>query len=230
MSFSHCTQAQYETSPALWHTGLIRMSNDARIEKRRSLERVLMQEIGADQPALVLGECRVDRKGFFHFIGARLKYLEQIAVPALEVLEHLGQLAGSGFGIERHDSIDDVVRPCPVGGIEVPRFGCRLEWAHDHSRRIGAQIETLPVQKRRSRQDTLDLTWAQSKGNQARKACSGAASARLPTVRSSWRISARLRRYETADSPPRFSLARSGCNPSQQLPVSKSINGADRSL
>ena len=34
-----------------------------------------------------------------------------------------------------------------LGGVEVPRLGSRLEWAHHHPRRIGAQIESLPVQE-----------------------------------------------------------------------------------
>jgi hypothetical protein len=89
----------------------------------------------------------VRREGFFHFIGTRLEYLKQITVAALEILEDLGQLVGSGFWIEGHDSVDDVIRPCLVDGTEVPRFGCRLERAHDYSRRIGAQTRTLPVQK-----------------------------------------------------------------------------------
>jgi hypothetical protein len=57
-------------------------------------------------------------------------------------------LGGYRRGIELQDSVDDVVRPCLVNGVEAPRFGRWLERAYDHSRRIGAQIESLPVQKR----------------------------------------------------------------------------------
>jgi hypothetical protein len=48
---------------------------------------------------------------------------------------------------KRQDPVDDMVRPSLVGGVEVPRLGRRLERAHHHPRRIGAQIESLPVQK-----------------------------------------------------------------------------------
>jgi hypothetical protein len=88
------------------------------------------------------------RKGFFHLSGTRLEYLEQIAMPPLKVLEHLGQLGGSGFGIEGEDSVDDVVRPCLVNSIEVPWFSRRLERPHDDPCRVGAQIQALSAHTR----------------------------------------------------------------------------------
>ena len=69
-------------------------------------------------------------------------------MAALEILEHVGQLAGRGLRIERQDPVDDMVGARLVGGVEVARLGRRLERAHDHARRIGAQIESLPVQER----------------------------------------------------------------------------------
>jgi hypothetical protein len=44
------------------------------------------------------------------------------------------------------------------------------------------------------------------------------------------RISTRPRRYDNTDSAPLFSLIRSGCRPSAQLPVSGSINAVRRSF
>ena len=87
------------------------------------------------------------RKGVFHFVGARLECLQQVAVAPLEILKDIGQLAGCRLRIERQDPVDDMVRPGLVGGIEVPRFGRRLERTHDDPRRIGAQIKSLPVQE-----------------------------------------------------------------------------------
>ncbi|RYF30303.1 MAG: hypothetical protein EOO23_05435 [Comamonadaceae bacterium] len=49
-------------------------------------------------------------------------------------------------------------------------------------------------------------------------------------TRASWRISARLSRYDTTDSPPRFSFGRSRWRPSRQAPVSRSTKGVERSL
>src|ERR1035438_3113470 len=45
----------------------------------------------------------------------------------------------------------------------------------------------------------------------------------VAVIRLSWRISTRLRRYDSADSAPLFSLGRSGWSPSEQLPVSRLI-------
>src|SRR4029078_7246143 len=44
------------------------------------------------------------------------------------------------------------------------------------------------------------------------------------------RISTRARRYDSADSAPIFSLARSGSRPSEQLPVFGSISAVCRSF
>lgn len=114
-----------------------------------------MQKIRPDELALDLGENRMRAKSVFHFVGARREFLEQIAVASLEVLKNFGQLDGGRFRIERQDPVDDMIRPGPIRGIKVPRFGCRLEGAHDHSRWIGPQIESLPVQERGLRQRAL---------------------------------------------------------------------------
>ena len=57
--------------------------------------------------------------------------------------------AGSvgGRGSEREDSIDDMVGPRLIGGVELTRFGRGLERPDDHSRRIGTQIQTLSIGK-----------------------------------------------------------------------------------
>ncbi len=86
---------------------------------------------------MLFRERRMRREGVLHFIRARLEYLEQIAVSALEILEDFGELAHRCCGIERQDAIDDVVRAGLVGDVEVARFGCRLERAHEHPGRIG---------------------------------------------------------------------------------------------
>src|SRR4029077_5693615 len=111
MPFSNRTQAQYEASSALRRAGLIGVSDDARIEQRGRLERILVEEIGTHQLALFPCESGVRRERFLHFIGTCLEYLQQITVAALEILEDLGQLVGSGFWIEPHDLDDHVSRP-----------------------------------------------------------------------------------------------------------------------
>ena len=104
-----------------------------------------MYKIGADQASLCRREIGVDRKGFFHFGGARLERPEQVAVPSLKILKHFAQLTMRCCVIESKDTGDDMVRPYLVGGVEISRFSCRLKWAHNHPRRIGAQIESLTI-------------------------------------------------------------------------------------
>ena len=58
-------------------------------------------------------------------------------MPALEILQDFGQQAGGGFAIECENAVDDMVGACLVGRVEIPRFGCRLERAHDHPCGLG---------------------------------------------------------------------------------------------
>ena len=131
MSLAHGPQAQDEAHAAFGRARLVRMRDDAGIEQRRGLERILMQEIRADQAALLLAEARVIGKGFFHFDGARLEGVEQVPMAALEIVEHVGELQCHRRRVERQHAIDDVVGAGLVGGIEVARFGRRLEGTHD---------------------------------------------------------------------------------------------------
>ncbi len=119
MPFPDRAKAEDEAAPAFRRAGLIGMGDDARIEQRRRFEGIFVEKIGPDQLALDLGETRVRRKGVFHLVGARLEGRQKIAVAALEILKDIGQLAGCHLGIERQDPVDDMVRPCLVGGVEV---------------------------------------------------------------------------------------------------------------
>ncbi len=81
-----------------------------------------MQKIGADQLTLRPVEDGVRGESVFHFVGARFKYLEQVPVPALEILQDVGELAGRRLRIKRQNAVDDMVRSRLVGGIEITRL------------------------------------------------------------------------------------------------------------
>ena len=68
-------------------------------------------------------------------------------MPALEILQDVGELGGNGFGIEGENPVDDMIGARLVGRVEIAGFGRRLERAHDHPRGIGTQIKRLPVQE-----------------------------------------------------------------------------------
>ena len=123
------------------------MRHDARIEQCRGFERIFIEKIGADQLTLNFGKSAVRRQGPFHFVGAGFERLQQVAVAAQEILQHVGELAGSCLGIECENPLDDMVGARLVGRIEIARFGRRLERTHDHPRRVWPQIECLPVQE-----------------------------------------------------------------------------------
>ena len=145
-------QAEDEPASAIGSARLIGMAHDARIEQGRRFERILVQEVGADQLALRLRESRVRLERIFHFGGPRLEDIEQVPVPAFEILQHLGKLLGRRLGIEAEHAVDDVIGPGLVGLVEVPRLGRRLEGAHDDPRRIRAQIQGLAIEEHGLRQ------------------------------------------------------------------------------
>ena len=83
----------------------------------------------------------------FHDVGAGLERLQQVAMPALEIFQDVGELAGNGFAVQRQHPVDDVIGACLVGRVEIAGLGRRLERAHDHPRGIWTEIERLPVQE-----------------------------------------------------------------------------------
>ena len=97
----------------------------------------------------------MSRQRLFHLVGAELEFLQQVAMPALKVLQDVGQQAGCDLRIERENTFDDMVGAGLVGRVEIARFGRRLERAYDHARGVGTQIERLPMQEGGLRQDVL---------------------------------------------------------------------------
>ena len=65
-----------------------------------------------------------------------------------EIVEDIRKLNRDGFRTERENPVDDMICTHLVGRVQVAGFGCRLEWPHDDSRWIGAQMKALPIQER----------------------------------------------------------------------------------
>ena len=82
-------------------------------------------------------------------------------MATLEILNDFSELSGSGIGIESQDTVDDVIRPPLVGGIQISWFSRRSKWTDDNPGRIGAQVQTLPIQKGDSDKMSLELTCAE---------------------------------------------------------------------
>jgi hypothetical protein len=148
MALSHGAKAQDEAHPACGCPALVRMRNDAGIEQGRRFEGVLVQKVGSHEPALFPGEGRVRGERVLHLLGAHFELLEQVAVPALEVFQHFGELDVRSPRVQREHPIDDAIRPRFVRRIQVSRFRGRLEGAHDYACRVGPEMKGLPVQER----------------------------------------------------------------------------------
>ncbi len=155
MSFADGTQTENEAQATFRRARLVRVPHDRGVEQGRGFVRIFAEKIGADQLALRFGESAVRRQHLFHDVGARLERLQQVAMPALEILQDIGELAGNGFGIEREHPVDDMIGAGLVGRVEIARFGRRLERAHDDARRIGPKVKRLPVQESGLQQGAL---------------------------------------------------------------------------
>ena len=134
---------------------LVRVRHDAGIEQRRRFERIFVQEVGADELALYFGKRTVRQQRLLHFVGPALERLQQVAMAALEILQHVCKLVGRGLRIEIENALDDMIGTRLVGRVEIARLGRRLERAHDHTRGIGTQIECLPIEKSGLQQGAL---------------------------------------------------------------------------
>src|SRR5579859_2651816 len=82
------TKAENEAQAAFGRTSLVGVRHDAGIEQCRGFERIFVQKIGAEKLSLGFGKGRVRRERIFHFVGAKLEGLQQIAMPALKVFQH----------------------------------------------------------------------------------------------------------------------------------------------
>src|SRR6267143_5137389 len=109
MSFAYGTETENEAQAAFRRVRLIGVRHDAGVEQGRGFKRIFVEEIGADQLALDVGKDAVSRQGLFHDVGAGLERLQQVAMPAVEILQDVGELAGNRLRIERENAVDDMV-------------------------------------------------------------------------------------------------------------------------
>ena len=86
-------------------------------------------------------------EGVFHFSRARFELGQQVAVPALEILQYVVEEACGRVGVHREHPAHDVVGSLPVGRVEVPRLARQPERSNHDPRRIGPQIERLTVEE-----------------------------------------------------------------------------------
>ena len=68
-------------------------------------------------------------------------------MPALEIFQDLRQLRRCILISQGQNTVNDVVGPGLVSGVQVARLRGRLEWPHDNSGRIGSKIKSLAVQE-----------------------------------------------------------------------------------
>ena len=117
MPFADGTKTQDESTAIFWCASLVGMPDDARIEQRRCLERVLVEKIRTNQATLRFAQLRMWHKRLLHLGGARLENIEQIPMATVEVFEHLAQLLRGSFGVEPKNPVDDMIGPELIGRV-----------------------------------------------------------------------------------------------------------------
>jgi hypothetical protein len=147
MPLANRAKAEDEPEPAFRCAALVWMTNDAGIEQRRGFKRIFVEKIGTDKPALHQAESGMIGKGPLHFVGAGLELSKQIGVSSLEVFQDIRKLRRRVLGAQGQNTVNDMIGPGLVGGIQIARFRGRLERPHDDPRRIRPKIESLPVQE-----------------------------------------------------------------------------------
>ena len=147
MPVANRAKAEEEPESTFRCAGLIWMGNDAGIEQRRCFKRIFVEKIGTDQLALHQAESGMIGKGPLHFVGAGLELSQQVGMPSLEIFQDIRKLRRRILSAQSQNTVNDVIGPGPVGGIQVAWFRGRLEGPHDNPGRIGTKIESLPVQE-----------------------------------------------------------------------------------
>src|ERR1700676_4278334 len=97
MPFAGRTQTENEAQATFRRVRLVGVRHDAGVEQGRGLERIFVEEIGADQLTLDGGEGAVSRQRLFHDVRAGLECFQQVAMPALEFFEEIGEWRGTGL-------------------------------------------------------------------------------------------------------------------------------------
>ena len=123
------------------------------------------------------------RESLLHLVGTELERLQQVAMPPLEVLQHILEQAGGNLRIKRENALDDMVGARLVGRIEVARLCRRFERADDDACGVGTQIECLSIEKSGEQQRALG--WPEWALNQAPMARSATGFAGLTLTRAS---------------------------------------------
>ena len=189
MAFTDGPQAHHEASVARTQVALVRVGHDRGVAERRALDRVLLGEVGADQPASsgrqlgrVLDPVR-DQLEVLIQGGA------EIGVPARERGHDLGQRRRRLVVIELQHPLDDRAGP----GLALDRtLLTRDEQLGQHSTRVGPQPLAAAA--------NLDGCRRPHDCTSARACCSVAIMANV-------------------DSAPWFSFRASAWRPSQPPPV-----------
>src|SRR5687768_11201062 len=131
MALADGAKAENKAQAAGRAVRLVRVRHDAGIEQRRGFERIFVQKISADQLALNLGKRAVSRQRLFHDVGSGLERLQQVAMPALKIFQHVGQQMGCDLRVECKDALDDMIGAGLVGRVEIAWLSRGLERAYN---------------------------------------------------------------------------------------------------
>ena len=139
MALACSTQAEHKAQLAGRQSGLVRMCDDRRVEQRRSLEAILVNEAGADQQAALLGDLDAVLGRVMKLVVAIDEQGAEVAMPSAERQQGGGELGRYGIGLHRENASDDPHRPAGIWTVQVAGLGRRKEWPGEHARWVGSE-------------------------------------------------------------------------------------------
>src|SRR6266436_252580 len=119
MPFADGTETENEAQSVFRRARLIGVRDDAGIKQGGGFERIFAEKISTDQLALALRKAPVRCEGFLHLLGTSLEPLQQVTMPAKEIVEDIRELRRNGLGIECKNPVDNVIGAHLVGGVEI---------------------------------------------------------------------------------------------------------------
>ena len=148
MTLAGGTHAQDDADGALGKVGLIRMRDNARIEERRALERILACKVGANEQLAFFGHWPVAWQVALHLLKTLHEDFPNPLVPTPKLAKNLLQNRQNLFLRQRKDSRENLKRARCVVRIDRLWSGHRRQkGTHKHARSIRTQDQWKPANR-----------------------------------------------------------------------------------
>ena len=110
MPLAHASQGKNESERVFRYSRLIRMQDDARIEKRCCLIGIFVAKMGTDQERLFMGDLAITDDDAINLVEPPQKQGRNLTMPSREIIKNALQLLVERCWVERQDAVGDALR------------------------------------------------------------------------------------------------------------------------